>query len=31
MAIGYMDTAHPINRLRTSRAALDEIATFVGI
>jgi hypothetical protein len=31
MGIGFMDEAHPINRLRTERAALDEFATFVGI
>jgi nitroreductase len=31
MGIGYMDEAHPINSLRTERAALDEFATFVGI
>jgi len=31
MGIGYMDEANPINTLRTDRAPLDEIATFVGI
>ena len=31
MAIGYMDEGHPINRLRTDRAPLDEFVTFVGI
>lgn len=31
MAIGYMESDHPINSLRTQRAPLDEIATFVGI
>jgi nitroreductase len=31
MAIGYMDEAHPINRLRTDRAPLEEFVTFVGI
>jgi len=31
MGIGYMDTTHPINSLRTERAPLDEIVTFVGI
>jgi len=31
MGLGYMDETHPINRLRTERAALDEFATFVGI
>lgn len=31
MGIGYMDEAHPINTLRTERAPLAEIATFVGI
>jgi nitroreductase len=28
MAVGYRDTAAPINRLRTDRAALDEFAVF---
>ncbi len=28
MAIGYADTAHPINTLRTDRAEVDEFATF---
>ncbi len=31
MGIGYMDEARPINSLRTDRAPLEEIATFVGI
>ena len=31
MGIGTMDEAHPINRLRTDRAALSDFATFVGI
>lgn len=31
MGIGYMDESHPINTLRTDRAPLEEIATFVGI
>jgi len=31
MGIGTMDEANPINTLRTDRAPLDEIATFVGI
>ncbi len=31
MGIGAMDEAHPINRLRTERAALSEFATFVGV
>ncbi len=30
MALGHMDTAHPINTLRTSRAPLDEFATLRG-
>jgi hypothetical protein len=30
MAIGYMDTSHPVNGLRTERAALDEFAIFEG-
>ncbi|MBL9096767.1 MAG: nitroreductase [Alphaproteobacteria bacterium] len=31
MGIGFIDEAHPINRLRTDRAPLDEFATFVGV
>jgi len=31
MGIGYMDESQPINSLRTDRAPLTEIATFVGI
>lgn len=31
MAIGYGDGAAPINQLRTDRASLEEIATFVGV
>lgn len=31
MAIGYLDESHPINTLRTERAPLDEIVSFVGI
>lgn len=31
MGIGYVDEAAPINTLRTRRAPLAEIATFVGI
>ncbi|GIU67540.1 nitroreductase [Candidatus Phycosocius spiralis] len=30
MAMGYEDTKAPINQLRTGRAHLDEIATFLG-
>ena len=30
MGIGYMDSAHPINTLRTDRAPLAEFATFVS-
>lgn len=30
MALGHMDQAHPINRLRTERANLDEFARFEG-
>ncbi|MFJ4443428.1 nitroreductase [Pseudomonas sp. NPDC089422] len=30
IALGYPDTAHPINTLRTERASLDEIAEFRG-
>ena len=31
MGIGFIDGAHPINRLRTDRAPLDEFATLVGV
>ncbi len=31
MGIGTMDESNPINTLRTDRAPLEEIATFVGI
>ena len=31
MGIGHLDESQPINTLRTQRAPLDEIATFVGI
>lgn len=31
MGIGYLDESAPINTLRTDRAPLEEIATFVGI
>ncbi len=31
MAIGYLDESAPINTLRTRRAPVEEIATFVGI
>jgi nitroreductase len=30
MALGYADTAHPINSLRTQRAPLEEFATLRG-
>ncbi|MFK0033647.1 nitroreductase [Pseudomonas monteilii] len=30
IALGYPDTTHPINTLRTERASLDEIAEFRG-
>lgn len=30
MAMGYADTAHPINQWRTDRAALHEVARFHG-
>ena len=30
MALGYRDESHPINRLRTGRATLDEFATLRG-
>ena len=31
MGIGYLDESHPVNTLRTERAPLSEIASFVGI
>lgn len=31
LAMGYADPAHPVNSLRTRRAALDEFAVFRGI
>lgn len=30
LALGYADTSHPVNRLRTDRAALDEFASLRG-
>lgn len=30
MALGYADEAHPVNRLRTDRAPLEEFASFRG-
>jgi nitroreductase len=30
MALGYMDTNHPINRARVPRAPVSEFATFIG-
>ncbi|MEO4041049.1 nitroreductase [Hoeflea sp. CAU 1731] len=30
IAVGYMDEDHPINTLRTERAPVDEIVTFLG-
>jgi nitroreductase len=30
MALGYADTAHPVNNLRSKRANVDEFATFTG-
>ena len=30
MALGYADTAHPVNRLRSERAPVEEFATFTG-
>jgi hypothetical protein len=30
MALGHADTAHPVNSLRTERAALDEFAILKG-
>ena len=29
MSFGYEDAAHPVNRFRTSRAAVDEVVTWV--
>lgn len=31
MAIGYRDTAHPVNNFRSERAAADEFAQFHGL
>jgi len=31
LALGYRDESHPVNRLRTDRAALEEFATFRGL
>lgn len=30
LALGHMDEAHPVNRLRTERAGVDEFAAFAG-
>jgi nitroreductase len=30
ISVGYEDEAHPANRFRTTRASLDEVATWVG-
>ena len=30
MALGYADTSHPVNRLRSERVAVDEFASFAG-
>jgi len=30
MSLGYRDESHPVNRLRTDRASLEEFATFHG-
>jgi len=30
VAVGYMDPDHPLNALRTERAALEEFCTFIG-
>lgn len=30
MSLGYADTEHPVNRLRSERASVDEFATFLG-
>ena len=31
MALGYRDPDHPLNSLRTQRAALDDFVTFYGL
>ncbi len=31
MAIGYKDSTHPVNALRSQRGPLDEYATFMGL
>ncbi len=30
LSIGYMDESHPMNSLRTERASLEEVATFIS-
>ena len=30
MALGYADTEHPVNALRSERAPVEEFATFAG-
>jgi nitroreductase len=30
MALGHPDRSHPVNRLRSERAAVDDFATFLG-
>jgi nitroreductase len=30
ISFGYADAAHPANRFRTARAALEDVATFVS-
>lgn len=31
LALGHADHAHPVSRIRTERAALEDFATFVGL
>jgi hypothetical protein len=31
LALGYADHEHPVSRIRTERAALEDFATFVGL
>jgi nitroreductase len=31
LALGYRDESHPVNRLRTDRAPLDEFVQFRGV
>ena len=31
LAMGYADPDHPVNKVRTERATLDDFATLIGI